>query len=184
MICEGGIVSLGDLLSRLPDIQKTFGRWKQPNFIRFRSEKIKDSDEAILTVRRKQYRMDVDVRKIKQIAGDDCIDLISSDDKELVFQTKKKGKIGGFYADTLIGSAFKLGDIVLVAPYPSRCELNKISQLFSVSYILSMFVRYHPSSWMGLIQQQTDDSVLPSILATINCIEILFPQIVSDFLEE
>jgi YaaC-like Protein len=77
-----------------------------------------------------------------------------------------------------------IGDLWLVGTYASGARLSTITALFALSYALGMLVRYFPTQWTALIKGQVDDAALPTLAAAVEFIEIGFPTVVVDFLED
>lgn len=182
LVPTGTVLGFGELLAGLPDVVEQFRHWKAPRCVPFSVQKINGTPEANITVPR-WSGPHVDDKLVIDIVGPDHCDLVSMDDKNIVVRTKKGGTIA--MLTDLVGTNFAgIGDLYLTPRYASGVKLGKISQLFVLSYTLSMMVRYHPAFWMDLVHQRIGDAAVPTLFRVIDCIETRYPQIVVDFLEE
>lgn len=182
-VAPGTILTFGELLAGLPDVIDQLRHWKTPLCVPFSAKNIDGSAEADIVVPR-WPGPHVDEKLVIAIVGPDYCDLVSCDEKTVVVRTKSGGKTAGIPTD-LVGDHFaRIGNLYLAQRYSSGANLAKIGQLFAISYVLGMLVRYHPSFWMDLVHQRIGDAAVPTIYKAIDCIETLFPRIVVDFLEE
>lgn len=179
----GTVFCLGDLLARLPDVLDQFQRWQTPRCVRVNTRKSEGSAEMDVTVYRSAGPY-IDENLVIDIVGRKHCELISKDKEKIVVRTTQGDATPAIVTDYIADRLLGIGHIFLAQQYPSGIRLSKITQLFAISYVLGMVVRYHPSFWMNLVHQRISDAALPSILRTIDCLENLFPQIVVDFLEE
>ncbi len=173
---------LGELLDRLPELANQLKRWRTPQCMQFSTKEITGSQESQITVRRSEKYIDGNF--VMNVFGPSYCNLVSVTDTEVVIATTNNGKAHCIVTDRIAENFLGIGDLLFAANYQSGARLNKISQLFAISYTLSMLVRYHPAFWMDFIHQRIGDAGLPSILRVIDCLETQFPQIVVDFLEE
>lgn len=179
----GTLLAFGELLAGLPDVIDQFKRWKVPKCVPFSVQNINGTTESIITVPRWPGAY-VDDQFVIDIIGPGHCDLVSIDDNNVVIRTKSGGTTSGILTD-FVGDHFAgIGDPYLARRYASDVRLGKIAQLFAISYILSMLVRYHPAFWMNLVYQRIGDAAVPTTFKAIDCIETLYPRIVVDFLEE
>jgi len=180
---SGTVLALGELLAGLPDVIDQFKRWKIPQCVKFGVQKIDGTPETTITVPRWPGAY-VDDRLVIDIAGPEHCDLVSIDEKNVVVRTKSGGKTNGILTDLVSDHFLGIGDLYLARRYASGVRLGKIGQLFAISYILSMLVRYHPTFWMDFVYQRIGDAAVPTVFRVIDCIETIYPRIVVDFLEE
>lgn len=176
------LFSLGDLLARLPDVLDQLKRWQTPRCVRFSVEKIAGSTEAKIVVPRSSPYIDENL--VTEIVGPGHCKLVTADAKQVVVETTQGGTTNGIITDVISSNFLGIGDLLVGQRYPSGAAINKIGQLFAISYILSMLVRYHPAFWMDLIHQRIGDAALPTIYRALDCLEDLFPKISVDFLED
>lgn len=181
-VTAGAIFTLGELLERLPDVIDQLSRWRTPRCLRFASKPIAGTNEATVTVQRnKPY---IDEHLVLDVIGATHCKVVTVDAKQVIVETTQAGKVPSIVTDHVPSNFLGIGDLLLAKPYTGGAKLSKAGQLFALSYIFSMLVRYHSAFWMDLVQQRSGDAALPTIYRVIDCLEDLFPQIVVDFLEE
>jgi YaaC-like Protein len=72
----------------------------------------------------------------------------------------------------------------IVARLPSGQSISRIGRFFLLSYFLGMFARYHPTSWLTIMQsRQKGDFMLPIIRESMNAVQQNFPVLVIRELE-
>jgi YaaC-like Protein len=62
----------------------------------------------------------------------------------------------------------------IVERYPGGWELSSLASLFVGSYVLSTFVRYHPTRWAALASGAKGDALLPVLLKLRDLIQTQF----------
>lgn len=172
--------SLGDLMARLPDISEQYAKWKEPLAIKT-ARNNRDRSKTIFFVSRQPDF--VNERLIKDILGTHLLEDLRSSDHFFVCNVNWPD-VKRQITDRINERQSGIGEIYFMKEYPNSFCLAKGPQIFAISFILGMLVRYHPGAWMNIIQQRVGDAGLPSIQKTIEVIEGLFPRIVVDFLEE
>lgn len=183
IVTKGSIITFGELLTRLPELIGQLQFWQTPLCVPVQVEKISGSQESSITISR-WVGAYVKEDLVIDIVGSGHCELVSVDNTCIIVRTKMDGTTSASITDLILTNSLGIGDLYLAKRYDSGAKLGKIAQLFAVSYILGMLVRYFPMSWSDLIHQRIDASALPTIFRVIDCIEILYPQIVVDFLEE
>jgi hypothetical protein len=143
-VTPGTVLTLGELLAGLPDVIDQFQCWKKPRCIRFTVVKIEDSPDSLITVARSQGAH-VDEQLVMDIVGPNHCDLVSIDEKNVVVRTKSCGYYRGILTDKLDDYFAGIGHLYLAQRYASGARLAKIAQLFAISYMFGMLVRYHPA---------------------------------------
>lgn len=178
---ERGItLTLGELLAGLPDVIDQLKHWRTPQCIRFSVEPAEPGRGSIISVPRADY---VDAQLVLDIVGPQHCEFVTEDAGKVVVRSFN-GTAAGMFTDRIDEHFARIGDLYLARRYACGARLSKIAQLFAIAYILSMLVRYYPTSWMDLVRQRVSDAAVPTILRVIDCIEGLYPLIVLDFLEE
>ena len=72
----------------------------------------------------------------------------------------------------------------IVAPFPPNLSLSRTGRIFLLSYFLGTLARYHPTSWLRIMQsRQKGDIMLPLIREAMNVIQQQFPTLVINELE-
>lgn len=68
------------------------------------------------------------------------------------------------------------GSVAVVAPFPAGFNLSRIGRIFLLSYFLGTLARYHPTSWLAIMQSpQKGDFLLPIIRQSMRVIQDEFP---------
>jgi hypothetical protein len=75
------------------------------------------------------------------------------------------------------------GEDFLAPQLPGGLNLSTLSLAFLAAYALGMLARYYPTSWQGLTAMRRGDRVTPLLRATTSYVEQRVPIEVADFLE-
>lgn len=178
---SGSEYLLGDILARLPSLQDNHRRWRGFSLCGSLAGIVAEGNSVVFQM-----------RKAEKITREYCDALFvgsgcafDSETKEFfVYKGPNDTKLTPALTDDISYVHFGIGDLWLAARYPSAPSLSKLATLFALAYILGMFVRYYPTQWTALIRGQVDDAALPTIAAAIDLIELEYPQVVVDFLQE
>jgi hypothetical protein len=182
-VLTGTILELGEILARLPDIIDQFRRWKTPQCITFSKIEADANSNCLVTVPRGPGSYVSEALLIDIFQPENC-DIISVDNDKIIIQIRGDIDISYRLTDLVADNFAGIGDIYIMRPSRSGTCFGKIIQLFAISHILSMLVRYYPAFWMDFVNQRIGDAAVPTVFKVIDCIETLYPQIVCDFLEE
>jgi hypothetical protein len=63
----------------------------------------------------------------------------------------------------------------IIEDFPNGDKLSSLLRMFLLSYCMGMLVRYFPSRWRALTQNQSGDIIQPLLLASINNLQTYFP---------
>jgi len=189
-IPEMSVVSLRDLLGRIPALLYTYRRvFEEPGFCHY--------------VKLLYYR-DMGMTQIS-FADDECPP--NSDSIRRIFRVPEGASIGtgdcsGVSAQSALEYqvAVKSGDdwerlmphvstnasgfCFLIEPLSGGVDLSTASKLFLLSYAGSSLVRYYPSLWLSLTQRKKGDAGFPLLKEAIALIDEEFPRRVVNELEE
>ncbi len=76
------------------------------------------------------------------------------------------------------------GSTSIVAPFATGLSISCIGRYFLLSYFLGTLARYHPTSWLAIMQsRQKGDFMLPLIREAMNAIQLHWPTLVIRELE-
>lgn len=76
------------------------------------------------------------------------------------------------------------GSTSIVAPFSDGVSVSRIGRFFVLSYFLGTLARYHPTSWLSIMQsRQKGDFMLPLIREAMSAIQQHFPTLVMSELE-
>lgn len=178
----GSAFNFGEILAGLPELSDQIRHWIPPRCFAFSHEKSANTDETTLKIPRRYPS--IDERLVVSTIGQGNCRILSCDEKIILAETTNGGKLSADLTDLTLGQFAGVGTLYMAQKYSSGVSLNKITQIFAISYIIGMLVRYYPSTWIDLIHQRIGDSSSPTITSVIYCIEKLFPSLVVDFLQE
>ncbi|MXN30003.1 YaaC family protein [Delftia sp. CH05] len=66
----------------------------------------------------------------------------------------------------------------IIEDFPNGDIMSTLLRMFLLSYYMGMLVRYFPSHWIALIQNQVGDTIQPLLLASVTDIQVNFPKLV------
>lgn len=76
------------------------------------------------------------------------------------------------------------GSTSIVASFAGGLAISRLGRFFLLSYFLGTLARYHPTSWLAIMQsRQKGDLMLPLIREAMNAIQLHFPTLVIRELE-
>lgn len=76
------------------------------------------------------------------------------------------------------------GSTSIVAPFAADLSVSRIGRFFLLSYFLGTLARYHPTSWLAIMQSsQKGDFMLPIIREAMGAIQNHFPALIIKELE-
>lgn len=76
------------------------------------------------------------------------------------------------------------GSMSAVVPFEAGFSLSRIGRFFLLSYFLGTLARYHPTSWLAIMQsRQRGDFMLPIIREAVNVLQRQFPALIMEELE-
>ena len=71
------------------------------------------------------------------------------------------------------------GSTSIVVPFGSGLAVSRLGRFFLLSYFLGTLARYHPTSWLAIMQsRQKGDFMLPLIGEAMSAIQLHFPALV------
>jgi hypothetical protein len=72
----------------------------------------------------------------------------------------------------------------IVAPFAAGLSISRIGRFFVLSYFLGTLARYHPTSWLAIMQsRQKGDFMLPVVREAMAAIQEHFPALIVKELE-
>lgn len=76
------------------------------------------------------------------------------------------------------------GSMSIVAPFARGLSISRIGKFFVLSYFLGTLARYHPTSWLAIMQsRQRGDFMLPVVREAMAAIQEHFPALIVKELE-
>jgi len=175
------VFSLVDVFQYFPDLKKEFFSWTGKNLVFYKLNELKTTDDKInLKVEGKIDTENVELFLPKSLCGDKGIIQNRG-------ETTIEYKNDGFYPNItqMWNSAFDvIGDACIVPTLPDEKGLNILSAMFMISFVLGMWARYYPTSWIGLRRGSKGDRIYPFIYRILDFIYEKYPIQVLDFLNE
>lgn len=181
-------LTLEDLVSRTPDLQSQFFRWKGMHRCMRAAMLEDDSEEGQQSV----MFFEADAAPMSgQEAVEAFFGCLPSK------QTQQKGNQIIVSApatdegwppvwDMVVmqrGARFDGKSVNVVAPFEDGFDCSKPASCFILCYLLGMFARYYPSRWMSLTRNETGDAAFPTVSAALAYIERDFPWMISDLVD-
>lgn len=181
---SGASLSLADILSRLPALQRHYRRWRgETRCAMLKTEKIDQNDEQVRIRLTKGSRHTwITKQDADELFWNTEFEFESETQEHIVFIGPDDQQELPGLTDYRSHAFPRIGDLWLTALYPGGLKLSKISTLFALSYVLGMLVRYYPMQWTALIRGQFADAAFPTLAASVELLEYDFTQIVVDFL--
>lgn len=178
---SASIYSLGDVLSRVPELREQHSRWRGVHNTAHLSEFVTENKEGAATVLFKlSKRAGVTREHLDSIFDDSDYKCCG---ENACFEYRGPNDISAMPGITDQLGAYDIGDLHVVRRYPFASNLTKVGQIFLISYILGMLVRYYPTQWTALIRGQVADAALPTVLSAVEHVEKVFPQIPADYIQ-
>jgi hypothetical protein len=76
------------------------------------------------------------------------------------------------------------GTMSIVVPFEGGFSLSRLGRFFLLAYFLGTLARYHPTSWLAIMQsRQRGDFMLPIIREAVNVLQRQFPALIMEELE-
>jgi hypothetical protein len=67
----------------------------------------------------------------------------------------------------------------IVAPFTEGLSISRLGRYFLLSYFLGTLARYHPTSWLAIMQsRQRGDFMLPLIREAMSAVQVHFPALI------
>lgn len=177
---SGKEFTFGDLLSRIPDLERDYGSASTEIKFAYISQVNYNQTEG--------FRAIVDAVKFKHF---------QSIYKNYGYEILEKSKQTILQADSdtfcqhppmfihaYIHKIFTVPKLHIVEPLPNNVYYSQICMTYVVSYILGMLVRYFPTHWISLTQGYKGDSLWPTINRTHQLVEQSFPELVIELITD
>jgi len=175
---ENATLIFADLIRAFPDLQNEYKRWTGQNSPRATLQELKIDNEKKCICLKTSKALEVEVSRVL-FPPSECggLDVGTGPNFDIPdsfmphFEQSSEGPFG-------------IGDVEIVAPLEGGIHVNTIGKFFAASYILSMLVRYFPSTWISLGRSEPGDSIYPVVSRLVCLIQDKFPQVVLDYIED
>jgi hypothetical protein len=174
-------LTFGDLLSRLPDIEDQYVRWKErPGALKI---DIKAANEEVEFVIRKSTMVN---REIADPIFQDTAFKFKEENNDTIIYKGPDSTANLRLTDRITGTAFDagIGDLYVTRKLSNNFDISKLALTFCISYVTGMMARYYPAQWLSIIHNQRNDGALPTIYSALDFVESTYPRMVLDYLEE
>ncbi|WP_018441914.1 YaaC family protein [Trinickia symbiotica] len=178
----GDTISFGDLLSRIPDLEKDFTQLSTD--IKYSCVHEIAHDENSFGLRIKIWKKGFsnfsqiyDELGYTNAANGDLIELSAKPDIAL----KNQPQFIHTYAQKTFGS---IPGLFIAAPFPSGARYSQICITYMVSFVIGMLARYYPTQWVSLIRGEKGDMWWPTINRAQQFVERSFPELIVEFVAQ
>lgn len=178
---QGKTISFGDLLSRIPDLEKDYVnvsdnvRYSRVNEMSFSQE---DGFKAkILLEKFKLFQSTyVDAGYKCDIQDKWCI--LSCDTDTFSTATPQ-------FIHSYINKAFgSIPNLHIAELFDCKSAYSQLCITYMTSYFLGMLVRYFPTHWMSLVQGGVGDALWPTLNRAQDYIEESYPELVIEMIHD
>ena len=177
----GKKISVADLFSRIPDLQKDYSnisdvtRYASVNEVTYSPDK--GLRAKVLEKPFSQFRaVYEDFGYVATYEGDWCI---LTCDKETF--DKEKPLFIHSYVHKMAGL---IPWLYLAEPFSGGARYSQLCITYMVSYVLGMLVRYYPTHWISLIQGEKGDSMWPTVNRAQQLVEQSYPELVAELIND
>lgn len=175
----GDELTLGDLLSRIPDLMNEHKRSpKIQNYASINSMTFTDKDGFFAKVSAKHFKSFqssyVELGFSVTDSGDGC-DLRAS--KELFCDQMPQ------YMHTYVNKTFgTIPSLHITKPFDSGARYSQLAITYMLSYCLGMLARYFPTHWVSLFSADKGDGLWPAINSAQKYIDNCFPELIVELI--
>ncbi|TIN08619.1 YaaC family protein [Mesorhizobium sp.] len=173
--------ALLDILDRLPDVRRQFAHLE-------RDMRYVDLNEITYTTEA-GVSLKVDAEGLKHFR---------SEFTDAGYSIAEQGKMAVITADaacfskhtpqflhTYVHKMFEtIPHLHLVSQFGPGKQYSQIAVTYVLAYFLGMLARYYPTHWTALMTGEKGDALWPSINAAQHYVEIAFPELVLEFIED
>lgn len=177
----GKELSVQDILSRLPDLQRDFEVISKTYKYSYINEMAYSDDKGF---RAKVIKEPFNpLRPHFELAGYNL-----TDEKETVFITADSTTFANnlpLFVHSYIHKTFgTIPSLHISTPFSENAHYSQLCITYMVSYILGMLVRYYPTHWMALSAGDKGDEWWPLINRSQQYVEHAFPELVIELIND
>lgn len=170
-------ISLGDLFSRIPDLQSDDTSVSEPQYAAV--SKFSSSTEKGVEVK---------------LIGDRALEVAAAYG-ELGYGVTGGGELRSITCDssTVLTEppmfvhtyVHKMAGVIptlrLAVPFPGGARFSQLCMTYIMSYALGMLVRYFPTHWVALVNGSQGDLLWPTLNRAQQYVENVFPELVAEY---
>ncbi len=174
----GSVVTLGDLLSRLPDLADYL-----PPSIQRRSAwcgNMRFSAEAGFNARVLADSFAAFAERYRALGY--VVEDVQAGDVQISCDYDTFKSHTALFTHTYLKKMIRIPGLFISEPFEGELELSQIAMTYMLSYFLGMLTRYFPGPWVALASGAKGDEVWPAINAAQKYIEASFPELVLELI--
>jgi len=174
------IISLGDILKRLPDLKSDYSQISDHVLYAYIHE-ISYPAEKEFTAKVSTSEFE----NIRSVYSEHGYELIDKGGKTTIKASKETFKANGpQFIHTYVQCPFGIPNLYLSCVFNKKTAYSQLCLTYLASYFLGMLVRYFPTQWIALVQGGTGDSLWPTINRLQHYIEESFPKLVIELIND
>lgn len=175
----GSELTLGDLLSRTPDVAKDYAHATDDAQYVYVNELSYHSDAGFdIKIGQEPFSKFSEIYlKLGYSLSDNAGFSALTANAEI--SSNELPQFVHSYVDKMFGSIPKL---YLSTPFPDGNRYSQLGITYMISYILGMLVRYYPTQWMALIQGEKGDIWWPTLNRAAHFVEQSYPELIMELI--
>jgi hypothetical protein len=171
-------ISLGDILTRLPDLSSYLPAESERNCAWINSLEFNGS----------QFKVKSPTDKIEALVAkftaQGYTSAIEGNHTVLEASTATLERFTPLFVHNYVKKSFgSIPSLHLATPIGNGLCYSELALTFMLSYFLGMLTRYFPTQWVALANGAKGDEIWPAINAAQNLIESSFPELVHEFIQ-
>lgn len=177
----GEIISLGELVSRIPDLETDYTNINKEQKYTYVNELTYNMQSGFnAKVNDKQ------MESFKSIYEKLGYEIISSENQYVIkCNPVVFNKNVPLFVHKYIDKTFlSIPTLYLAEPFQDIGRYSQLCITYMVSYFLGMLVRYYPTHWVSLVQGEKGDLLWPLINRAQQLVENTFPELVIELIHE
>jgi len=172
----GNIISFGDILDRLPDLDYEYTNWVDRPPLYFRVGNLKFSEEeGLVGSICSPHQADAETLfasegyEIKQMESS-CV---------IKCSTELMQRNPPLFINSYLNKHFSSIPILyLIKPFHERLKYSQICISYILAFMLGMLARYYPTHWMALVRGEKGDAAWPAVNTSLSYVEQAYPELV------
>ncbi len=177
----GEIISLGELFSRIPDLETDYmsiNEEQKYTYVNELNYSVESGFEAKVN--------DKQMESFKSIYEKLGYEIVSSENQYVIkCNPAVFNKNSPLFIHKYIEKTFlSIPTLYLAEPFQDKGRYSQLCITYMVSYFLGMLVRYYPTHWVSLIQGEKGDLLWPLINRAQQFVEKTFPELVIELIHE
>lgn len=170
-----------ELFLRVPDLWRILPKSDiGPHFASVNELSYSDADGFVATVNSKQFEAFKDSYIGLGYAVEPAGELSKVRYESKAFETSLP-QLMHAYVNKMFDSIPRLH---IVRPIQKDVKFSELAITYALSYFLGMLTRYFPTHWVALHSGMKGDGLWPTIHATQNYVEAVFPEMIMEFIQD